>query len=90
MPKEAAEVPPQQGQPEQGKEKKFEPFYAETVDYMEKMKAAGVPVEYRVYKGCYHGFDVICPESEPGKDAIQFLHDSLIYAAENYTAKQPE
>ena len=68
----------------------IEPFYAETVDYMEKMKAAGVPVEYRVYKGCYHGFDVICPESEPGKDAIQFLHDSLVYAAENYTAKQPE
>ena len=27
MPKEAAEVPPQQGQPEQGKEKKYEPFH---------------------------------------------------------------
>lgn len=66
----------------------IEPFYAETVDFMEKLKAVGVNAEYRVYKGCYHGFDVICPDSEPGADAIKFLHDSLVYAAENYVAKQ--
>lgn len=66
----------------------IEPFYAETVDFMEKLKAAGVKAEYKVYKGCYHGFDVICPDSEPGADAIKFLHDSLVYAAEHYVAKQ--
>lgn len=66
----------------------IEPFYAETVDFMEKLKAAGVKSEYKVYKGCYHGFDVICPDSEPGADAIKFLHDSLVYAAEHYVAKQ--
>lgn len=66
----------------------IEPFYAETVDFMEKLKAAGVKAEYKVYKGCYHGFDVICPDSEPGADAIKFLHDSLVYAAEHYVSKQ--
>lgn len=66
----------------------IEPFYAETVDYVERLRKAGVPTEFRVYPGCYHGFDVICPDTEPGKDAIEFFRNGLIHAAENLVAKQ--
>jgi len=66
----------------------IEPFYAETVDYVNRMRAAGVPVDFRIYEGCFHGFDVLCPKSKPGADARAFFRDGLIYAAKNYRAEQ--
>ena len=65
-----------------------EPFYAETVDYFENLKKAGISAEYRVYPGCYHAFDVYCPNSNHTKDAIEFFKNQLVYAAKNYSAKQ--
>lgn len=38
-----------------------EPFYAETVRYIENLKNAGVEAAVDVYENMYHAFDMICP-----------------------------
>lgn len=62
----------------------LEPFRDETVQYMENLKKAGVPVEFQIYKGCYHAFEQMCPKAEVSKKASEFITDSFKYAAENY------
>lgn len=38
-----------------------EPFYAETVRYIDCLRAAGVPAELDVYPGLFHAFDMLLP-----------------------------
>lgn len=38
-----------------------EPFYAETVRYIDDLKAAGVQAELDVYPGLFHAFDMLLP-----------------------------
>ena len=66
----------------------IEPFYDETVCYMERLKTAGVPVYFREYKGCFHAFDFIVPKSTVAKDATKFLMETFDYAVQNYFAQQ--
>lgn len=67
----------------------IEPFYDETVCYMERLKEAGVPIYFREYKGCFHAFDFIVSKSTVAKDATKFLMEIFDYAVQNYFAKQP-
>jgi len=67
-----------------------EPFYDETVSYIENLQNAGVDVHFRVFEGCFHGFDIVAPSSEPAKQAKEFLLSGFEYAEKNYCAKQPE
>lgn len=39
-------------------------FRDETIDYVTRMTQAGVPVEFHLYPGCYHGFDALAPDAE--------------------------
>lgn len=39
-----------------------EPFYAETLAYVEALRAAGVPAKVDVYEGMWHAFDMLEPE----------------------------
>ena len=55
----------------------IEPFYDETVSYVNNLKSADVPVEFKVYRGCYHGFDICCPNTRVAKEARAFLFDSF-------------
>lgn len=66
----------------------LEPFRDETVQYVENLKEAGVPVDFQVYPGCYHAFDSMCPKAEVSKKAIEFLTSSFKYAVEHYFAEQ--
>lgn len=66
----------------------IEPFYDETICYMERLKGAGVPVHLRAYKGCFHAFDFIVPKSAVAKDATKFLMETFEHAVQNYFAKQ--
>jgi acetyl esterase/lipase len=63
----------------------LEPFRDETIQYVENLRNAGVPVDFKIFKGCYHGFDQICPKAEISKKAISFVIDSFKNAVENYT-----
>ncbi|GAA0137104.1 hypothetical protein YSY43_39450 [Paenibacillus sp. YSY-4.3] len=39
-------------------------FRDETIDYVARMARANVPVEFHLYPGCFHGFDVIAPAAD--------------------------
>lgn len=68
----------------------IDPFCDETIAYMEQLKATGIPATYRVFEGCFHGFDMIVPNSTPAKEAKKLLLENLSYAIENHFAEQPE
>lgn len=65
----------------------IEPFTDETIEYVENLKKAGVEVQFRIFEGCFHGFDLFS-FTTPAKEAKQFLIDGFMYAVENYTAEQ--
>lgn len=65
-----------------------EPFFDETVEYMERLKAAGVPVNYKVFDGCFHAFDTVAKTSAPAIEAKKIMTDHLRYATEHYFAEQ--
>jgi acetyl esterase/lipase len=50
-----------------------EPFRDETVTYVEALRDAGVPVEFELFEGAYHGFELLSPESGIGRRAWEFL-----------------
>ncbi len=68
----------------------IEPFYDETIAFFENMKKAGVPAEYKVYHGAYHGFDVLCWKSKPSRDAHRLMLESYRRASKEYFKAQPE
>ena len=68
----------------------IEPFRDETVSYMEKLKASGAAAECHVFKGCYHGFDIVVPWSAPARQARALLMASFDKAASSCFARQPQ
>lgn len=67
----------------------IEPFRDEVIAYLENLRASGVPVNYQVFEGCFHGFDIVCSRSEVAKQATNFLMEQFSYAVEHYFANQP-
>jgi len=55
----------------------LEPFYDENITYFESLKKAGVPVQFKVFEGGYHGFEVMAPKTPIGKAANQFQLDAF-------------
>ncbi len=66
----------------------LEPFRDETIEYVKNLEKAGVSVNFKMYKGCFHAFDIICPKAKISKEAISFLIESFRFAVNNYFAKQ--
>ncbi len=66
----------------------IEPFYAETLAYCRKLYEADVPVMYRVFPGCFHGFDITVPYASCAKKARKLLKEAFLYARQNYRAAQ--
>ncbi len=54
-----------------------EPFYRETLDYVENLKAAGVEAEADVYHTDAHAFDMLWPGREPAPEAIRRFHEKF-------------
>ena len=48
-----------------------EPFYCETLTFVENLRAAGVEVGLDVYEGLYHAFDMLQPKKEISKLAVE-------------------
>ncbi len=65
-----------------------EPFYYETLKYIDDLKAAGVEAKADVYEGMYHAFDMSEPKHPTGKEAIKNFNEMFAYAKEHYFAKQ--
>ena len=67
-----------------------DPFLQETIEYVEKLKKAGVDTTFKVYKGGFHAFELICPQSDIGKDATKFYCDAIENAIATRFAPQPK
>lgn len=65
-----------------------EPFNAETVTYIENLRAAGVPAEIDIYPGLYHAFDMLTPWRKVSKIAAECFDEQFLYAQKHYFAEQ--
>ena len=54
-----------------------EPFYAETLEYIRKLREAGVKAEADVYPTDMHAFDMLDPESEVSRQAIRRFEEKV-------------
>ncbi|GLC31951.1 alpha/beta hydrolase [Clostridium omnivorum] len=59
----------------------LDPFRDETIEYVARLAQAGVPVEFHLYPGCFHGFDSIFNNAEISRQArnqcIEALNKAL-------------
>lgn len=67
-----------------------EPFYAETVRYIEALKACGIPADMDVYPTDMHAFDMMKPQESLSKKAAKRFNEVFAYAQENYFTPQPQ
>ena len=67
----------------------LDPFLDETRQYVESLRAAGVPCAFTTFPGCYHGFDMVKPDSKVGREASAFLAEQFGHAVDDCFAKQP-
>ncbi len=53
----------------------LDPFRDETIDYVARLARADVPVEFHLYPGCFHGFDVIFNDTDISNRARdEYIH----------------
>ena len=68
----------------------IEPFYCETLRYIENLRAAGVEANVDVYPDWFHGYDLYFPFKKKAKAAIAAFEERYCYAAEHYSVPQGE
>lgn len=68
----------------------LDPFRDETSEYVNKLRQAGVKVDFEIYKGCFHGFNNVCTRAQVSQMAIAFLKKSFKYAVDNYFEEQKQ
>lgn len=66
----------------------IEPFYCETLTYINNLKKAGVDASVDVYPGWFHAYDMFLPFTKKAKEAIAKFEKMYLYAAEHYSAAQ--
>ncbi|WP_316843967.1 alpha/beta hydrolase [Pedobacter psychrodurus] len=54
----------------------IEPFRDETLEYVDRLLDEGIAVEFRIFEGCIHAFEVLFPKLEVSKEAWSFLLSS--------------
>ena len=65
-----------------------EPFYAETLEYIRRLKACGIPASADVYETDMHAFDMMRPKDALSIEAARRFNESFAYAQTNYFAAQ--
>lgn len=68
----------------------IEPFYCETLSFIENLQKAGVEAKVDVYPNCFHAFDMMTPFRKVSKQAARVFEQQYLYATEHYFAKQEE
>lgn len=66
-----------------------DPLRDETVAYMKHLYEADIPVMYKVYKGCYHAFDMVAPLSSAAKKAAKLETEAFRHAQKYFFREQP-
>ncbi len=62
----------------------LDPFYIETKNYIEKLKESNVPVEFAIFEGCFHAFDIEQPNTNVAREAEKFILDKYASYYEKY------
>ena len=65
-----------------------EPFYAETLEYVKNLNAAGVEADVDVYHTDMHAFDMLRPMDEISREAAAKFNRRFEYAVEHYANKE--
>ncbi|MBP1551432.1 MAG: alpha/beta hydrolase [Oscillospiraceae bacterium] len=68
----------------------IEPFYCETLTYIENLKNAGVEASVDIYPDCFHAFDMLLPFKKVSKKAIAKFEAQYLLACEKYFAEQKD
>jgi len=63
-------------------------FKDETIQYVENLKNAGIPVEFRIFLGGYHGSEAMVPWAKISKEERFFFQAAFTFACEHYFAAQ--
>ena len=66
----------------------IEPFYCETLTYIENLRAAGIPADVDVYPDWFHSYDLYFPLKSISRAAIAKFEQRFCYAVKHYTAEQ--
>lgn len=62
----------------------YEPFRDEVLEYMRGLKNAGISTKFELFKGAFHGFDVVAPKTEIAKKAVAFQLNSYAEFYDTY------
>lgn len=54
-----------------------EVFRDEVVEFVERLRKDGVPVEFRLFEGCFHAFEVLVPEAKVSQEAWTYVFDAF-------------
>ena len=65
-----------------------EPFYCETMAYIDHLQKAGVSASVDVYPTNFHAFDMLLPFLSISKQAVSEFERQYLYAAQHYCAPQ--
>jgi len=65
-----------------------EPFHCETIDYVRRLKEAGVEAEIDVFEGLFHAFDLLAPRKTESVQAAESFEAAFLQAREHYFAPQ--
>ena len=65
-----------------------EPFYAETVRYIEELQKNEIPAEIDIYPTNMHAFDMMRPEEELSRKAAEKFNQRFAYAQSHFFAEQ--
>ncbi len=63
-----------------------EPFYAETLSYIDALRRSGIPAEVDVYYTDMHAFDMMQPDTALAREAAEKFNARFAYALEHYFA----
>lgn len=62
----------------------IEPFRDDTIEYVEALKQYNIPVKFKLFEGCYHGFEIAQPETQVSKNAMNFLYKTYAEYYDKY------
>jgi acetyl esterase/lipase len=66
----------------------IEPFYYETLEYVRRLRAAGVEASCDVYPDWFHAYDLFFPAKKIVREAVARFEEHYRYASEHYFARQ--
>ena len=65
-----------------------EPFFCETLSFVDALRQAGVPAHANIYLTGFHAFDMLLPFLKKSRRAIAEFEKQYLFAAEYYFAPQ--